>query len=1008
MLRRFISGSFLSLAVLLLASSFLLAQEKPVLDNTRAATFISGGDGSNWDIFDSRITSNGLPTGGTCNNGVDGSGVSIFDATIPAGGDAFDDAGLVFVDDTQLGGELSVSGNRVTFDPQVLSGLNVQSIMDVLTTEATLRHYVTFENPTASAITIDLDYVSNFGSDNNTTIDGSFSGDATFTPADTWVVTSDGSDVDAVNTTVFGDAGTQVPLTAASTTVFSCSLTQGLQASFSLTIPAGATSAMVFFHRLSDTTANALAAAPDFDDVSPGSPLLDGLSAAELAAIVNLGLTQGQLFFSEDDNSTGLYQLDITTGAATNLGDTGVNASTVGLSPSSTPGVLFGSQPFALLEIQADGSGAAAIGGDVQEGLAFDASTGTLYGAINNQFRTIDPATGSNSATLAAPGGDVEGIAFGNGGVYGIISGSVVTDLLFYDPGTDSWTTIGSTGITWDQAGLAYDPGTDTLYAKGDQDSNLYSIDPATGAATLIGDTGIANGGGLAFAFISQIDADLAVSKTGATTAIAGTQATYTIEVTNNGPGLADNVEVNDTPPAGFSFASATAPCTGGFPCALGTVANGGTVSFDVTFDIAADTTPGDFTNTAAVTTTTTDPDAGNNSADATTTVSAEADLAISKTGAATAVAGTQATYTIQVSNSGPSDAQGVSVTDTPPAGFSFASATAPCTGGFPCALGTVAAGDSVSFDVTFDIAADTTPGDFTNTAAVTTTTTDPDTGNNSADATTAVSAEADLAITKTGAATAVAGTQATYTIQVTNSGPSDAQAVSVTDTPPAGFSFASVTAPCIGGFPCALGTVAAGASVSFDVTFDIAADVTGEVTNTAAVTTSTTDPDTGNNSAAAITSMGAEADLSILKVGDVTAPLVGGQTTYIIEVSNAGPSVATGVVITDNLPTGQTLVSSTGCAEDPAGAPTCTVGTLAPGASATVTLTVSLDGSGGAEQTNTASVASAATDPNSANNTDSAVIFVIFPVPTLSLPGLALLMLALLTLGLVTVRRMN
>lgn len=222
------------------------------------------------------------------------------------------------------------------------------------------------------------------------------------------------------------------------------------------------------------------------------SMVLVGLVAAVFAAPAH-----AQLFFSEDSNSTGLYQLDTTTGAATNLGDSGVTGSTVGLSPSGTPGVLFGTQFSVLLEIQADGSGATAIGGDGQEGLAFDASTGTLYGAINGQFRTIDPATGVNSATLAAPGADVEGIAFGNGGVYGLPRFG--TDLLFYDPGTDTWTTIGSTGITWDLAGLAYDPGTDTLYAKGSQDSNLYSIDPATGAATLIGDTGIANGGGLAF-----------------------------------------------------------------------------------------------------------------------------------------------------------------------------------------------------------------------------------------------------------------------------------------------------------------------------------------------------------------------------------------------------------------------------------------------------------------------------------------------------------------------------
>lgn len=215
--------------------------------------------------------------------------------------------------------------------------------------------------------------------------------------------------------------------------------------------------------------------------------------AAVLAALP----AQAQLYFSEDSNSTGLYLLDTTTGAATNLGDSGVTSSTVGLAPSGTPGVLFGTQFADLLEIQADGSGSVVIGGDGQEGLAFDASTGTLYGAINGAFTTIDPATGLNSSTLAGPGADVEGIAFGNGGVYGLPRFG--TDLLFYDPGTDSWSTIGSTGITWDLAGLAYDPGTDTLYAKGTQDTNLYAIDPATAATTVIGDTGLTAGGGLAF-----------------------------------------------------------------------------------------------------------------------------------------------------------------------------------------------------------------------------------------------------------------------------------------------------------------------------------------------------------------------------------------------------------------------------------------------------------------------------------------------------------------------------
>ncbi len=211
------------------------------------------------------------------------------------------------------------------------------------------------------------------------------------------------------------------------------------------------------------------------------------------------GLAQAQLYFSEDDNSSGLYTLDTATGAATNVGTSGVTASTVGLAPSASPAVLFGTQWAQLLEIQADGSASAVIGGDGQEGLAFDPATGTLYGAINGSFRTVDPVTGANQTPLAAPpgGADVEGIAWGNGGVYAIAGSDA--NLYFYDPGTDSWTTIGSTGITWDSAGLAYDPGTNTLYAKGDQDSNLYRVDPATGAATVIGDTGIVEGGGLAF-----------------------------------------------------------------------------------------------------------------------------------------------------------------------------------------------------------------------------------------------------------------------------------------------------------------------------------------------------------------------------------------------------------------------------------------------------------------------------------------------------------------------------
>lgn len=225
-----------------------------------------------------------------------------------------------------------------------------------------------------------------------------------------------------------------------------------------------------------------------------------------------------QLFFSEDSNGNGLYTLDVNTGAATNVGISGVTSSTVGLAPSDISSELFATQFAQLLRVAVDGSGATAVGGDGQEALAYDPGTGTLYGGINGSFRTIDPLTGNNLTSLADPGVDMEGLAWGDGGVYGI-AGSGQSNLYFYNPGTDSWSVVGDTAVNWDDAGLAFDPGSRTLYGKGDQDSNLYSIDPDTGASTLIGDTGIAEGGGLAFAGQSPL------GPTGAPIAIPATSA---------------------------------------------------------------------------------------------------------------------------------------------------------------------------------------------------------------------------------------------------------------------------------------------------------------------------------------------------------------------------------------------------------------------------------------------------------------------------------------------------
>lgn len=207
------------------------------------------------------------------------------------------------------------------------------------------------------------------------------------------------------------------------------------------------------------------------------------------------------LYFSRDDNSE-LYVLDVNTAAATLVGQTGVTSDTVGLSESPDPGQLYGSTWEDLSVINADGSGFATAGTDDldAEGLAYDPVNNILYKILNTNFATADQTTGATIDDLADPPADSEGLAWRgtNGKVYAWGNGTN-DDLYVYTPGTDSWALVGSSDVpTSDSAGLAWDSINDVFYGIAG-DGNLYRIDPDTAAATLIGDTGLDSGGGLAF-----------------------------------------------------------------------------------------------------------------------------------------------------------------------------------------------------------------------------------------------------------------------------------------------------------------------------------------------------------------------------------------------------------------------------------------------------------------------------------------------------------------------------
>jgi len=96
----------------------------------------------------------------------------------------------------------------------------------------------------------------------------------------------------------------------------------------------------------------------------------------------------------------------------------------------------------------------------------------------------------------------------------------------------------------------------------------------------------------------------------------------YTVVVTNHGPDAVPDAVLSDPTPAGLVFVGASTPCASGFPCALGALANGASVTIGATYRVSPDFT-GAIANIASVASPTVpDPTPGDNSGTATTVVS--------------------------------------------------------------------------------------------------------------------------------------------------------------------------------------------------------------------------------------------------------------------------------------------------------------------------------------------------------------------------------------------------
>jgi uncharacterized repeat protein (TIGR01451 family) len=204
-----------------------------------------------------------------------------------------------------------------------------------------------------------------------------------------------------------------------------------------------------------------------------------------------------------------------------------------------------------------------------------------------------------------------------------------------------------------------------------------------------------------------------------------------------------------------------------------------------------------------------------------------------------------------------------VTITDALPASVNFASATSSqgvCTnigGTVVCDLSALPVGTNAVVNI---IVTPSVVGTITNRAVVFSGTTDPNLSNNIGVVAVVVAPAADMAMTQTAAPNPVLTSQnVTYTLSVTNLGPSAASSVTVTDALPAGFSFVSASASqgtCsnVGGLvTCSLGTISTGATVNVQITATPSAssNITN-VSNAATVTASEFDPVPTNNTAVA------------------------------------------------------------------------------------------------------------------------------------------------------------
>ena len=347
----------------------------------------------------------------------------------------------------------------------------------------------------------------------------------------------------------------------------------------------------------------------------------------------------------------------------------------------------------------------------------------------------------------------------------------------------------------------------------------------------------------------------------------------------------------------------------------IGTLPNGASTTLTITANVPG---AGTFVNLAKKTgETELDPNTGNDQATAVVVAGGGgpplADLSIQKTDSPDPVrAGQQLTYTLLVTNQGPSSASNVTVMDTLPAGVTLVSASSSqggCAGTttLTCMLGGLAAGNNATVSVVVNVGAaavrrSRTRPQFPQPRRTRTAPTTPRRLRRR------FSPPPTWRSLKTVSNPAPLVSQTfTFTVTAANNGPSTANGVVVTDLLPANLTFISA-APSQGTYAAGsglwtVGSLANGSSGTLVLT--VLAAAPGAFTNTATKTAEIEiDPDPSNDSAMAGGGVGIVADLTILKLHLPPTFFRGSSGAFSLTVSNLGTGPSAGLVtVTDSLP---------------------------------------------------------------------------------------------------------